>query len=410
MSSLIDTSTSLKPIYEAQPDMRFGTTFLSNKYRDFAVDGEVIMDKVTGEIFVKRKEDSRVVSFFQNKKYLHDMMLELRVLLNNNTSFRYPSEDDTTAYYVSTDYDIMSIFDERNEVDITLKNIIIPNDSTAYHQLRFNISTKSNGFFCRITSRDSDRAIIEWVTNQYNNTFKDYDGSNTIFIEESNKFRIIEKWEDSNAVINYDVIVTKNGETSTYNFTDYIRVNEESCVMFPLTMGIDMLSNASSVVIQINTVKFEKLAFMLQYKASMPTEFINGYDKFIYPDKSILIRYINICSFVDKSSDITLLGNEFIIALVDIPYINRYMMKMSKLTDDSSIIVSPTRPSDDVWKTNGIWAEEIRTVTKSGTVTKLESEVDLDTLERFIANNYNTTIVNMTEDSTDTDNIFVKEV
>jgi len=66
MSEII-SSNDLKPIYQAKPDMRFATTFISNKYRDFAVKGEVLMDKATGEIFTKRPEDGRVVSFFQNK-------------------------------------------------------------------------------------------------------------------------------------------------------------------------------------------------------------------------------------------------------------------------------------------------------------------------------------------------------
>ena len=40
--------------------------------------------------------------------------------------------------------------------------------------------------------------------------------------------------------------------------------------------------------------------------------------------------------FVDNVNHIHLLGNEFLLALLDIPYINRYMAKMSKslvLTD-----------------------------------------------------------------------------
>ena len=114
MAEITTTADSYKPTNVEQPDMRFATTFLSNKYRDYAVKGESLMDKATGEIFTKRPLDGRVVSFFQNKKYIHDLMLELRVLLNNNGSFRYPNEEDSNAYYLSTDYDIMSIYNEKD--------------------------------------------------------------------------------------------------------------------------------------------------------------------------------------------------------------------------------------------------------------------------------------------------------
>ena len=76
------------------PDVRFGTSFLDKKYKNFALKGEVIMDKVTGEILVKRKLDGKIKSFVQNDKYLHEMMVELRIMLNNYTQFTYPSTND----------------------------------------------------------------------------------------------------------------------------------------------------------------------------------------------------------------------------------------------------------------------------------------------------------------------------
>lgn len=410
MSATLDTKTSLRPVFEGKPDMRFATTFLSNKYRDYAVKGETIQDKVTGEIFTKRKEDGRVVSFFQNKKYLHDMMLELRVLLNNNDTFRYPDETEMDAFYVSTDYDMMTIFNEK-DVDITLTDIDLSSieTPTSRQQIAFKISKKSNGFFCRITSRDSDKAIIEWVTNQYNSIIKNYTGTIDAFKTESRKFTT-EKWEDSNATLNYTINLTTEGNTQSFTFDTYIRVNEESCVTFPATFGPTLLEGAESVEIVINSVKFEKLRFMLDNKALLPSEFITGYDSFIYPDKAIYIRYTNICSFVDKSTDIELLGNEFIIALVDIPYLYRYMMKMSMLAEDSTIILSPTKPGNDLWKSNGIWAERVRDVFEGGVTVKLDSVTNLKQLEEFIAEGNDTDYVILTTDANDTENIYGEEV
>ena len=93
---IVNTS-DLHPTYVAQPDMRFASGFLSNEYRDYAVKGESMVDKSSGELFIKRPTDGRVVSFFQNKKYLDELMFELRVLLNCNASFTFPDEDDENA-------------------------------------------------------------------------------------------------------------------------------------------------------------------------------------------------------------------------------------------------------------------------------------------------------------------------
>lgn len=411
MSSVIDSKTDLRPIYEAKPDMRFATTFLSNKHRDYAVKGETIMDKVTGEIFTKRKEDGRVVSFFQNKKYLHDLMLELRILLNNNPRFVYPDEDNINAYYLSTDYDVMSINNEK-DIDITKNNITINNNSAnAVNHLKFKISTKSNGFFIRLTTRDSDSAIVEWTTNQYNALLKDYEGTNATLKTESTKFDNIEKWEDSNAVITYTVTYTVQGIERTDTCKDYIRINEESCVTFPSAQfSADILNKSQYVNIEIKEITFDKLHFLLTNKNILPSEITDGYNKFIYPDKAIYVRYINIYSFVDKSTDVELLGNEFIVALVDVPYCYRYMMKMNKLMDDNSFILSPDRPMTDIWRVNGIWAERLRDVFRQGVETKYNTEVDLKQLEDLLAANDDTDYLFVSTNKSDTNDIYGEEV
>ena len=70
------------PTIITKPNQRYAATFLSTKYRKYAANGEVLKDNTSGEIYLKRKDDGKVVSFFQNKKYMHDLTLELRVLLS----------------------------------------------------------------------------------------------------------------------------------------------------------------------------------------------------------------------------------------------------------------------------------------------------------------------------------------
>ena len=409
MAEITTTADSYKPTNIEKPDMRFATTFISNKYRDYAVNGESLMDKATGEIFTKRPFDGRVVSFFQNKKYMHDLMLELRVLLNNNGSFRYPAEEDVDSYYISTDYDMMSIFNER-DVDILTSDFLIPNSSTAEtSKLIFNISKKSNGFFCRLTSRDSDKAVIEFLTNQYNSIISYYVGDNEGFLLEKEKFNSIEKWYDSNATITYEVKVKDGQEVYTQTLTDYVRINEESCVLYPETIGNSILENSDNVTVTIKSITFDKIHFMYKYRASFSSEVITGMNKLITPDKAIHIRYCNICSFIDESEDLVLHGNEFIVALLDVPYVRRYMMKMSKLNSDANIVISPTRPSDDIWLTNGIWAEQVRIASQGGEEIHLDCEVDLVTLENYLSTSDATEYVTMSTNPNLLNSIYMKE-
>lgn len=386
--------SSLKPIYSTEPNMRFATTFLSNKYRDFAINGETLMDKATGEIFTKRPEDGRVVSFFQNKKYMSSLMLDLRVMLNNNADFRYPEDTDIDACYLSTDYDMMSINSEK-DVNILTSNSVIPNTSNAVTKLQFRISKKSNGFFIRLTSRDSDKVIIEYLTNQYNARIKNYSDSNSTYITEKNKFSSIEKWADSNATVTYTVDIKTGSNTVTHTFTDYVRINEECGIIFPATITNTMLTKADTITVTIKSITYDKIQFMNNHKSEFGSEFTSSISKFIYPDNNIFIRYCNICSFVDSSNDILVHGNEFIIALMDIAYVRRYMMKMSKLTSESSVILSTSRPTDDMWNTNAVWAERLRDVFKGGYTTNLESEVNFKDLEMYLADNEDNDFVNI---------------
>lgn len=400
------SSNDLKPIYQAKPDMRFATTFISNKYRDYAVKGEVLMDKATGEIFTKRPEDGRVVSFFQNKKYMTQLMVDLRILLNNNSTFAYPPMEAASSCYLSTDYDMMSLY-ENKDLNIITDDQIIPNTEDDRTKIEFNLSTKTNGFFCRLTSRDADKAAIEWVTSQYNTICKNYTGNIVDFLDEKAKFNSIEKWEDSNATIEYEILIKNNGETTVYKVTDYVRINEETCILFPAIVHDDIHDTTESITIRILSFTYDKIHFMFSHASTLGDTFTDGVSKFLYPDNNLFIRYCNICSFVDNSEDIKLLGNEFIIALMDVPFVRRYMMKMNANTD-TNIILSPTRPTDDVWSVNGIWAEQIRDVFKGGYTINLECEVNLRQLEMYLAANDDTDYVNFSNVPTDRD-IYISE-
>ena len=72
------------------PDVRFGTSFLDVSKSDIAVRGEVLMDKTTGEIFIKRVIDGKVISFAQQDTNMLDTINKLNILMQNNSLFKVP--------------------------------------------------------------------------------------------------------------------------------------------------------------------------------------------------------------------------------------------------------------------------------------------------------------------------------
>lgn len=340
MSAVPDTS--VKPTVLVTPDSRFATTFLSTKYRDYAVPGEALMDKSTGELFIKRVSDGRIISFNQNRKMINDLALEFRVLLMNNILFQYPHEKED-AYYVSTNYDLVEI---NNNVlyNLVTDNVTISNTPNDINKLSFKVSGESNAFFCRTSTRDVDKAIIEFLTNQYNLLFKNYDGTNEDYLSEKSKFNN-NKWENNNAGIVYDITVSKDGVEYTYSdITDYIRINEDSCVLFPDNIYNDLESFDFGIV-TIKSITYDKIHFMINHKDEFGNIFMEAYNKFIFNDNRIEVAEFNVIHFIDNANDIEMFGNESIIAFLDIPHLNRYMRLMDTLQGgSSSLVISDTQP------------------------------------------------------------------
>ena len=300
---------SVKPTTTVTPDTRFGTTFLSLKYRDRAVNGEAIMDKSSGELYLKRA-DGKIVSFYQNKKLIEELATYVGSALDDNPNFRYPSVNDD-EFFVSMNYDLVAI---NNEVlyNIFTDDVYILGAPNDINKLTFNVGKNTNGFFCRNCTRDVDKPLVEVLTRTYNNYFKNYSGSNEAFIFEKNKFAN-PKWENCNATIVYSLVTTKNGNTTMYNnLTDYIRLNEDTCVIFPEeAWGFD------SANVTILAIMYDKFHTIYHNYEAMDPSIADMINKFIFYDNQIEVNEFNVMHYVNTPNDIIKLGNEFIVAFMD---------------------------------------------------------------------------------------------
>ena len=403
-----------RPTYVSKPDIRFATTFLSHEYRDYSVEGEALMDKMTGELFIKRPEDGRVLSFEQNKKYAYDQVLELRILLTNNEEFTYPTMG-TNAFYVSTNYDLVTI---NNEVpnDILVNNTIIPVKTSSVdlrNTLSFNLSSFCNGFFIRPTTRDSDKTIVRILSTLYDEYICNYEGDDPSIKAEQRKFQTIEKWADSDIILSYKLDITVDGVSSSFNVTDYIRFNEECCVLFPQEILSRFPYGYDSVKVTITKLDYYKMHFVQTLSSDITgledMTVLESVSDYLCPDGRVYCNWLNIVSFVDTYKDLQLLGNEVTVGFLDIPYVRRYMTKMAKLKRASEFIQSSARPNPEDWGANAVWAEMTKTIGLKGQETDHNSETDIKELEMIISKN-NFQYVDINTDETVRKDIWLDEL
>lgn len=361
------------PTIISKPNQRFATTALSTKYRVKAVNGEILKDEVTGEIFYKRKEDGKVVSFFQNKKQIQDLVLELRILLNTNMGFRYPA-DTESSFFISTNYDL-TLLNKEKLLDIYTSNLSIDNSNKdSIYTYHFKISNVCNGFFMEVDSRDCDKPAIEVTTNYYNQFMKNYVGDSALFLAEKEKFNKT-KWEESNATIRYRVKCIKGGMTKIYECEDYVRMNEHCFINLPdLDIMTDFGGHPESMEIFIDQITFDKLQFMFKNAGLIGGNYSTLLKKYMYEDNRLEVQLANVMYFVDRPEDWEELGNEIVVAFMDTPYFFEYMGNVATLNDNGDFIFSVRRPYSNEWKVNGVWAEMIRTIDINGDVKNTGSE------------------------------------
>ena len=398
-------STDEKPTFVSKPDMRFANTFLSNKFRDYAVFGESLMDKATGEIYVKRP-DGRTVSFFQNKHYLEDIAFRLNVMIRANQDFQYDREN-LEGYCVSRDFDSMSIFNEKR-LDILTTDIVFPNDEAdATTNVKFYLSKNTNAFFIRPTTRDSDKNLVEFLSHEYNKMFERYVGDNTTYMEEAAKFDDIPKWKASNAGIEYTVKVTREDREKVYTVTDYIRVNEENCVYIPYNkIIVDFPTGWEKCLVTIKSITYYKIHFMVEHLNEFGEEFNNFYQAIQTFDHEVFIDYYNVTYFVDNAYDIELYGNEFIVYMIDVPFMIHYTTKLDSLLTTGPTILSTHRPRESEMPIGTIWAERVRDVYAGNEVIDRQSETNINRMEERLFR-HNQVIGSFTTDPTDLDNFLL---
>ena len=356
-----------KPTIISEPDTRFATSMLSTKYRIHAVPGEALMDKTSGEIFIKRPSDGKIVSFFQNKQLYYDLLMEVRLNIANNPEFKSPiSSDEFTgkSFMYSVNYDLANIHNGGEKlIDIASE------DQPLLRSPSFIFGAKSNGFFIRIATRDCDKAVVEYATY-----LKDIINENT---ENDIKF-------NKNYCIR--TIISNIDETRAVQRIFYGRLNETLCCVYP-DSELSYVSNngASSVKVTFSFISlitdFVSDSFLInshyfQYQANV--------QKLRASDGRVELAETNIIGFIDDDvSQFPLPFYSHILAFLDSDIILDLLEKTKHGISSESVIININKPATYIWSSNCIWGEKIRDVSAEGVVTDTASATTFDALETY---------------------------
>lgn len=409
MANENDTTSYLK-------DTRLALTFLDTKHYPKSVNDELMIDKQSNELAYKQKDGTIVVPTAKTDAHQSVIVSELNSAIKNIASTMIDAPDTPEAVLIARTYDIHDAILNRNILDgsINIKSVNIAEDDTRSAFLSFPVSKKSNYFFVNIKTRKSDAGYVEILTSMYDSEREETDTNATI------TYTI--KYSD---VTGHSIVYTREAPIRLNNLWQVPIPTEKDLKNDPLYMSIGEIT---SVEVTIVTVMSEVLLF------SADPSIHQSHDPFrlvINDDGKVLIDYIEVKCILDSYADM-LRDNVFknhIDAVVPYAFISNEVKKVAGLSPDekdniaeltrlvharAGFFYSTTRPANDVFKTNDVWAcpTEVYELDTSGNKNVILSNLTFnkDEMEKFLFNRdeYRAINAGLSFDENDKNSVLIK--
>lgn len=361
------------------PDVRFGNSFLDEKYRDKAVRGEVLIDKIDAELFLKRPLDGKLISFMRRNTNMYDTGNELNIQLQNHPEFTFPGED---QIFLSLKYDIFGI--QGVDHNVLLEDMEFLNVLDQDKKIEFKVSPESNGFFVKAKTRENDRKTASFLNMEYNHYI------NEGWLIAPEEYSALPYFENGNCIMSYTATTTGTNADGTdapsveFSGAVSIRLNENSIVLFPSNYahGIDKITE---ITVRITKFIFPKIQTMYSiYQEMGPPNDYPLPDNIIEIDNAVYLKELEVWTFIQNKEEVPVSQNLFVNQIMDVFYLFEFIQKLKKVGDGNGFIPSPTRPQDVAWSTNNAWAEVIRTVSAGNIQTNQNSDTNIQDLEMFL--------------------------
>lgn len=404
------STTSVSSI---QPNLRFGTSFLDTKYRERGVNGEVLMDKRTGEIAFKRVSDGSIIYFDRENLKLDDYITQISALKNTKVDYEYPSknnmEDISDTFFMTTLIDLQNFTTQENgeysEGNIFTNDLVGLNDSDG----EFTFSQEMNGIFLNLMARPRDLRVIDFCSAIYNELHKDSKDDYIVSLKSQDGF------EESDAKVEYIVTVCDmNYQKTQYTKTAYVRLNQ-----FNLSLFNDInikRNNCKYATIKIKSVCLHKLTNeVFEYIENTPDvkeTYSSLLDDSVNGKHVIALTHLYVGSFITNDVYLKLptdYDNPYnrILSFIQLPAFESALDTISKVSYRDGVYINPAEPSKEITRGISLWVERFRNVYAKGETEKLEGSItDIDEIENLFGR-VETIDGNLTEDSTDLKGFFV---
>lgn len=331
------------------PNLRFGTSFLNSKFRDRAVNDEVMMDKSTGALTYKRQFDGDFIHFDRENIAIADWMMQMKTTYAGDDSIIYPTESNCTqflsTFLMGTIYDFQS-FSYENEFVTKIE------DGAYYinpYNTPFNVAHEANGVFVKTMVRPRDIATVHLLCDVYDRFIRSYDGTDAVYLQEKEKFSDA-TYDGSNVTIRYKLTYYKDNEVvNEIEALGHTLVQEVSYISFP-EKEIPSREDIDYITMTIDEISMPKISFGIKL---MQEEFTDDemqlYEKVRDAD-DIGLKYMEVfhyATITDNLFSVPRKENAKIHFLMRMDSINRLFDRVDTLTSSGLPIDTEFDPTSE---------------------------------------------------------------
>ena len=398
--------------YEA--DVRYGSSFLSVSKKNQAQHGEILTDKMTGEVYIVRPTDGKIISFSQKSQTVYDAVREFNLQFQSSSGYTYP--DITGSYLLGTRFIKEQFLDVSKQTDILVTNKVDLLDT-------FEISTKTNGFFIKPVMRHGDKNVCGLLSGMFANDEASNFSSNvksfSAWLNDSPLYNgteyptwaSLEGWDTSDALVSYKLTIygTVGGVSKTTVYNNQIapiKVNEYTCVRFK-SDAFTGISDISRVEVQIQKFLFPKLQYerYCAQDSSSSTGLSVAISRLMETDLKVVFQYDDLFYFIDGPSQVPVPTEDLSInTCVDVDFVNHAISNIQNASGAKAVQVQVEEPES--WPVDTMWAEEIRDVLGADDVRDTGAATKFSSLEEKIYHNGDS-YVTFTNDSFNKENILI---
>ena len=402
-------------------DVRYGSSFLDVGKNKQSVSGEIMTDKLTGEVYLKRPQDDKIISFRQKSHTIYEAIQEFNIQFQSSIGFVYP--EDPGSYLLGTKLDVDEYLSNNNKTDILLQNHEFSKVVGEHDDFRFEVSNKTNGFYIKPITRLGDRNVCGYLTGQFSEheninfttvvrSFPDWLDLSALYDSAYlyTEWKKLDNWKSSNGLVDCTIkVVGSNEDGNTIenikSFTTAIQLNEYSYIRFPDDYNEEMVDiySVNVIVTKIYAPKLEYERYLANDSTSS-TGINTIVDRMMEIDDKVVLQSVDTFYFISGASQLPTNKNTIIDQCVDVEFLTQAIVYLSTSSGSRSIQSQVEEPSS--WPIDTIWAEELRDIEYGHTVKETSSVNKFENLERNLYSDSEDTLT-FTDEINNAENILI---